>query len=169
MSELSIIEALKKVSETEKKYIDDKSNISISNLKVIDTITLTEETSAFSVNLGAKYKIVRFIYTFPEVVSQIYTYVQVKETDSSTPKNIVGCGMTNVLIMEYFRIANGYRPISFFAYSADMRNERTNTIQYGFPRQDLVTFDESDGFQYLYFSTYSSTFPAGTQVVIMGV
>jgi hypothetical protein len=140
----------------------------LSNMRQISQITIEEDISSLIVDLGKKCKVCRFVYHFPDVIQSGYTYTLVSSTGHSDDFfNMCGTIIGNTKIMEYIRITSDYRPIVLFAKSPAEGNERVGTIDFCFPYQEWVR-DDSEGIQYIKFTTYECVFPAGTIITVMG-
>lgn len=132
-------------------------------MKHITTLVLEEETNAVIVDLGKPCRICRFYYQFPEVISTGYTYVEISNTNTQY-FNMSGCAVTNVKYLDYIRIASALKPISLFAGFSYIGNEATTQLKYSMPMS--YQFDETAGFRYLRFTTYTMNFPKNTTIEV---
>ena len=132
----------------------------------VTTLKIEEETDAIIVDLGKQCKICRFYYIFPEVIQTGYTYVEVSNT-TTMYYNMSGCAINNMKYLDYIRIASALKPISLFARSFDVGNEATVKLEYSMPM--TYTMDETTGFRYLRFTTYTMKFPQNTTVEVYAV
>lgn len=132
-------------------------------MKHITTLVLEEETNAVIVDLGKQCRICRFYYQFPEVISTGYTYVEISNTNTQY-YNMSGCDISNVKFLDYIRIASALKPISLFAGVPYTGNEAVIQLKYSMPMS--YTMDETAGFRYLRFTTYSMMFPQNTKIEV---
>lgn len=132
-------------------------------MKHIATLVLEEETNAIIVDLGKQCRICRFYYQFPEALSTGYTYVEVSNNNTQY-YNMSGTDITNVKYLDYIRIASALKPISLFAGAPFIGNEATIQLKYSMPM--YYTMDETAGFRYLRFTTYTMNFPKNTTIEI---
>lgn len=132
-------------------------------MKHIATLVTEEETNAIIVDLGKQCKICRFYYQFPEAISTGYTYVETSYTNTQF-YNMSGCAITNVKYLDYIRIASALKPISLFAGVPYLGNEMAIQLKYSMPM--YYTIDETAGFRYLRFTTYTMNFPKNTTIEV---
>ena len=132
-------------------------------MKHIATLVTEEETNAIIVDLGKQCRICRFYYQFPETISSGYTYVEISNTNTEY-YNMSGCDITKVKYLDYIRIASALKPISLFAGSPYTGNEAVIQLKYSMPM--LYTMDETTGFRYLRFTTYTMKFPKNTTIEV---
>lgn len=132
-------------------------------MKHITTLTIAEETDAIIVDLGKRCKICRFYYQFPETISNGYTYVEISN-DNIEYYNMSGCDIRNIKYLDYIRIASALKPISLFAAVPYTGNESVGTLMYSMPMS--YALDETAGFRYLRFTTYTMKFPPNTKIEV---
>ena len=132
-------------------------------MKHITTLVIEEETDAIIVDLGKQCRICRFYYEFPETIPTGYTYVEVSNTNT-TYYNMSGCAINNKKYLDYIRIASALKPISIFAPIAYTGNEATVKLEYSMPMS--YEMDETTGFRYLKFTTYTMKFPKNTTIEV---
>lgn len=148
----------------EQKAARDRMGIAgFAEMKHITTLVIEEETDAIIVDLGKQCKICRFYYEFPETISTGYTYVVVSNT-SIEYHNMSGCTISNGKYLDYIRIASALKPISIFAHTAYIGNEATVKLDYSMPMS--YAMDETTGFRYLKFTTYTMKFPKNTTIEV---
>ena len=132
----------------------------------ITTLVTEEETDVLIVDLGKQCKICRFYYTFPEEISAGYTYVEVSNTNTEY-YNMCGRAISGTRYLDYIRIASALKPISMFAHVSMITNESTAILGYSMPM--IYTMDETTGFRYLKFTTYTMNFPKNTTIEVYAV
>lgn len=149
--------------------------VSLSDMRVIETITVEEETTSLYVDFDSACKMCRFYIELPESSgSAWYMYANVK-----TGKKINGvsnegygnpCGsvINSAKFIDYIRIASARRPISAFSSTTSEGNEVTANLKYGMPKKEAITLDETDGFLGIMFSTIDGNFPVGTVITVLG-
>ena len=135
-------------------------------MKHITTLVIEEETATIIVDLGKQCKICRFYYIFPETISTGYTYVETSNTNTNY-YNKSGCSINDTKYMDYIRIASALKPISIFSPSLLISNEATASLRYSMPKN--YTMNETTGFRYLKFTTYTMNFPKNTTVEVYAV
>lgn len=151
----------------EQKAAQERMGIAgFADMKHITTLVTEEETSSVIVDLGKQCKICRAYYIFPEKISSGHTYVYVSNT-STGYYNVTGCSLNNTKYLDCIRIASALKPISIFAPTAFIAHEGFALLQYSMPI--LYTMDETTGFRYLRFSTYTMKFPKGTTIEVYAV
>lgn len=132
-------------------------------MKHITTLVIEEETNAIIVDLGKQCRICRFYYEFPETFPTGYTYVEVSNTNT-TYYNMSGCAINDKKYLDYIRIASALKPISIFAPIAYTGNEAVVKLEYSMPMS--YEMDETNGFRYLKFTTYTMKFPKNTTIEV---
>lgn len=137
--------------------------VGFAEMKHITTLVLEEETDAVIVDLGKQCRICRFYYQFPEAISTGYTYVEISNTNTQY-YNMSGTDISNVKYLDYIRIASALKPISLFAGVPYTGNEAVAQLRYSMPMS--YTMDETAGFRYLRFTTYSMMFPQNTKIEV---
>lgn len=135
-------------------------------MKHITTLVTEEETNVLIVDLGKQCRICRFYYEFPETISTGYTYVEISNTNTLY-YNMSGCAISNSRYLDYIRIASALKPISLFAAAAYIGNEATAKLEYSMPMN--YSMDETTGFRYLKFTTYTMKFPKNTTIEVYAV
>ena len=140
--------------------------VGFAEMKHITTLVIAEETASIIVDLGKQCKICRFYYTFPEDISNGYTYVEVSNNNTEY-YNMSGCSIGNIKYLDYIRIASALKPISIFAPINFIGNETTAKLEYSMPMR--YTMDETAGFRYLKFTTYVINFPKNTTIEVYAV
>ena len=135
-------------------------------MKHITTLVTEEETDVLIVDLGKQCRICRFYYKFPETISTGYTYVEISNT-STLYYNMSGCAISNSRYLDYIRIASALKPISLFAAAPNIGNESTVRLEYSMPMS--YSMDETTGFRYLRFTTYTMKFPKNTTIEVYAV
>ena len=154
-------------TSTEKKAARERMGIAgFAEMNHITTIVTEEETDALIVDLGKQCKICRLYYTFPEKISSGYTYVEVSNTNTEY-YNMSGCNIAGKKYLDYIRIASALKPISIFAAAYMIANESTVKLEYSMPM--IYTMDETTGFRYLKFTTYTMKFPKNTTIEVYAV
>lgn len=148
----------------EQKMARERMGIAgFTEMKHITTLVIEEETDAIIVDLGKQCRICRFYYEFPETIPTGYTYVEVSNTNT-TYYNMSGCAINNKKYLDYIRIASALKPISIFAPIAYTGNEATVKLEYSMPMSYGI--DETTGFRYLKFTTYTMKFPKNTTIEV---
>jgi hypothetical protein len=139
--------------------------------KLIETITIEEETQVVSVDFDKKYKSIRVRVVFPSATTVIgYMYSKVKPVGYNQYTNMCGINfIVGVLYAEHIRIASEVSPFALFSSSTGQGNERAETMGMSFPIPTQYGFTEKDGFTGIQLSTYLINFPVGTVIYIMGV
>lgn len=152
---------------TEQKAARERMGVvGFAEMKHITTLVLEEETTSIIVDLGKQCSICRFYYQFPATISTGYTYVEVSNTHPEY-YNMSGCALNNVKYLDYIRIASALKPISLFAPSPYIGNEAVVQLQYSMPMS--YAMDETAGFRYLKFTTYTMNFPQNTTIEVYAV
>lgn len=152
---------------TEQKAARERMGVvGFAEMKHITTLVIEEETTSIIVDLGKQCSICRFYYQFPATISTGYTYVEVSNTNPEY-YNMSGCALNNVKYLDYIRIASALKPISLFAPSSYIGNESVAQLQYSMPMS--YAMDETAGFRYLKFTTYTMNFPKNTTLEVYAV
>ena len=154
-------------TSAEQKAARDRMGIAgFAEMNHITTIVTEEETDVLIVDLGKQCKICRFYYTFPEVITAGYTYVEVSNTNTKY-YNMSGCAIGNKKYLDYIRIASALKPISIFAPAITIANESNAKLEYAMPVD--YAMDETNGYRYLKFTTYTMKFPKNTTIEVYAV
>ena len=140
--------------------------VRFTEMKHITTLVIAEETSSIIVDLGKQCSICRFYYQFPETISEGYTYVEVSNNNTEY-YNMSGCNLSSAKYMDYIRIASALKTISLFAPVSFIGNESVALLRYSMPIS--YAMDETDGFRYLKFTTYTMNFPKNTTIEVYAV
>lgn len=135
-------------------------------MKHITTLVTEEETDVLIVDLGKQCRICRFYYKFPETISTGYTYVEISNTNTQY-YNMSGCAISNCRYLDHIRIASALKPISLFAATPYISNEAIAKLGYSMPMS--YSMDETTGFRYLKFTTYTMKFPKNTTIEVYAV
>jgi hypothetical protein len=160
---------------TEEQKAQARANIGVdgstggSGYKLIETITLEEETNLVNVDFDKKYKSIRVRIVFPSATTAIgYAYSKVKVDGYAYPTNMCGVDLaTGTLYVDHIRSASDVSPLALFAPATGHGNERAEPLKMCFPNPTQVGFSEKDGYKGIQISTYGISFSAGTVIHIM--
>ena len=137
--------------------------------KLIETITLEEETGLINIDFDKKYKSIRVRIVFPSALTAVsYMYSKVKMDGFANYTNMCGVNfIVGDLYVEHIRIASEVSSFALFSTSTGHGNERAEPMRICYPRPGSYGFSEKDGFTGIQLSTYLTNFPVGTVIHIM--
>ena len=136
------------------------------DMKHITTLVIEYETTSIIVDLGKQCSICRFYYQFPETISTGYTYVEISNNNIEY-YNMSGSSIQDSKYMDYIRIASALKTISLFSTAPSIGNESIGLLKYSMPMS--YGMDETAGFRYLKFTTYTMNFPKNTTIEVYAV
>ena len=146
----------------------------LGSFKLLETITLEEETKMVYVKFDKTYKAVRARITFPsQTTSNGYVYSKIVPAGVVANWDMYGnmCGTAlpaGTMYADHIRIASEDSQLAMFSSSTARGNENAQPLKMCFPALSHYVYNEKDGFSGFMIDTYVISFPAGTVIHIMG-